>query len=209
MVGCGLWAKAVTASSSEHQLRNPRQGHGGINVKLCRTSPGSPAAKPLSAPPRRQFRFSRLLFSVSPVDSANSSGCFTFCVFVGFLFFSLFCFLAPFGFQLWCPLPVAAAVWRPYISSRFFSLYFSFFLSFVFFFPPQKPESEQGRRTSLEKFTRSVVSSVGFLPASFLFSAVVVSSLVVVLLGGGREPSAFPLPPTPLYFCKCLQVDFA
>uniref|UniRef100_A0A8C8Y0P7 Regulator of G protein signaling 6 n=1 Tax=Panthera leo TaxID=9689 RepID=A0A8C8Y0P7_PANLE len=32
----------------------------------------------------------------------------------------------------------------------------------------KKPESEQGRRTSLEKFTRSVVSSAGFLPSTGL-----------------------------------------
>uniref|UniRef100_A0A8D2HQH3 Regulator of G protein signaling 6 n=1 Tax=Urocitellus parryii TaxID=9999 RepID=A0A8D2HQH3_UROPR len=33
----------------------------------------------------------------------------------------------------------------------------------------KKPESEQGRRTSLEKFTRSVVSGVGFLPSAFFW----------------------------------------
>lgn len=40
----------------------------------------------------------------------------------------------------------------------------------------KKPESEQGRRTSLEKFTRSVVSSVGFLPSTFLLILVLVFS---------------------------------
>ncbi|XP_019656268.1 regulator of G-protein signaling 6 isoform X4 [Ailuropoda melanoleuca] len=58
----------------------------------------------------------------------------------------------------------------------------------------KKPESEQGRRTSLEKFTRSVVSSAGFLPSTFLLVFLCFFNfllLVVVSLGGGRESSAF------------------
>nr|XP_012293474.1 regulator of G-protein signaling 6 isoform X1 [Aotus nancymaae]XP_012293475.1 regulator of G-protein signaling 6 isoform X1 [Aotus nancymaae] len=54
----------------------------------------------------------------------------------------------------------------------------------------KKPESEQGRRTSLEKFTRSVVSSVGFLPSSFLL---IFFSFGCCFLSGGRESSAFSL----------------
>ncbi|XP_011945249.1 PREDICTED: regulator of G-protein signaling 6 isoform X2 [Cercocebus atys] len=66
----------------------------------------------------------------------------------------------------------------------------------------KKPESEQGRRTSLEKFTRSVVSSVGFLPSTFLLILVLVFSffflsffppLVVVSFGVGGSPVLSPL----------------
>ncbi|XP_073751607.1 regulator of G-protein signaling 6 isoform X3 [Callorhinus ursinus] len=59
----------------------------------------------------------------------------------------------------------------------------------------KKPESEQGRRTSLEKFTRSVVSSAGFLPSTFLLVFLCFFNFFVVgcrFLRGGRESSAFP-----------------
>nr|XP_054385631.1 regulator of G-protein signaling 6 isoform X1 [Pongo abelii] len=60
----------------------------------------------------------------------------------------------------------------------------------------KKPESEQGRRTSLEKFTRSVVSSVGFLPSAFLlvlvFSSFFSPPLVVVSFGVGGSPVLSP-----------------
>ncbi|XP_048076032.1 regulator of G-protein signaling 6 isoform X3 [Ursus arctos] len=58
----------------------------------------------------------------------------------------------------------------------------------------KKPESEQGRRTSLEKFTRSVVSSAGFLPSTFLLVFLCFFNFllsVVVSFGGGRESRAF------------------
>ncbi|XP_054385631.2 regulator of G-protein signaling 6 isoform X1 [Pongo abelii] len=60
----------------------------------------------------------------------------------------------------------------------------------------KKPESEQGRRTSLEKFTRSVVSSVGFLPSAFLlvlvFSSFFSPPFVVVSFGVGGSPVLSP-----------------
>ncbi|XP_026967475.1 regulator of G-protein signaling 6 isoform X2 [Sagmatias obliquidens] len=58
----------------------------------------------------------------------------------------------------------------------------------------KKPESEQGRRTSLEKFTRSVVSSAGFLWWLFfsvLFSVCTVV-IVVVSFGMGGSPVLSP-----------------
>ncbi|KAB0342294.1 hypothetical protein FD754_019220, partial [Muntiacus muntjak] len=68
-------------------------------------------------------------------------------------------------------------------------------------FEDAQPESEQGRRTSLEKFTRSVVSSAGFL---WFFG------FLSVFLGGGcrflregREPSALPSAHPPVVFCEC------
>uniref|UniRef100_A0A673TDB6 Regulator of G protein signaling 6 n=1 Tax=Suricata suricatta TaxID=37032 RepID=A0A673TDB6_SURSU len=61
----------------------------------------------------------------------------------------------------------------------------------------KKPESEQGRRTSLEKFTRSVVSSAGFLPSTFLlgFFFFFVSSVVIVVVSfeAGGSPALSPL----------------
>ena len=82
-----------------------------------------------------------------------------------------------------------------YLKNFFFSVFFS--LSFF----SLKPESEQGRRTSLEKFTRSVVSSAGFL---WFFG------FLSVFLGGGcrflregREPSALPSAHPPMVFCEC------
>nr|XP_008521987.1 PREDICTED: regulator of G-protein signaling 6 isoform X2 [Equus przewalskii] len=70
----------------------------------------------------------------------------------------------------------------------------------------KKPESEQGRRTSLEKFTRSVVSSAGFLPSAFRLVFPFFSFVFGCrFLWGGRESSAFPLD-TPPFFCECLQL---
>ncbi|XP_049754605.1 regulator of G-protein signaling 6 isoform X2 [Elephas maximus indicus] len=67
----------------------------------------------------------------------------------------------------------------------------------------KKPENEQGRRTSLEKFTRSVVSSVGFLPSTFLFCFLFLVLFCCCFLWGGWESGAFLLG-TPL-----LQVSAA
>lgn len=87
------------------------------------------------------------------------------------------------------------------------------FLPTLFFFLPLKPESEQGRRTSLEKFTRSVVSSAGFLSSTFLLLLVLQTFFFPSLFGcrllwGGRGVQCFPSSHSPLFFCKCLQLLF-
>ncbi|XP_016063630.1 PREDICTED: regulator of G-protein signaling 6 [Miniopterus natalensis] len=66
----------------------------------------------------------------------------------------------------------------------------------------KKPESEQGRRTSLEKFTRSVVSSAGFIPSRpFGF----LSSFMSSFPSGWEGVQCFPPQHTPFF----LQVSAA
>lgn len=210
----GLLATATQGSCFQAQPRESNRqpsptaasgagGGGGSTQSKGSTAPPWPFRKPrpCSHSPwgsREAACFSWASVPLLSVGSASTSGRFSlpafgFCV----LFFSCGCCCL----EITCKLKI------------FFPLYFSPYPP-PFFFLPLKPESEQGRRTSLEKFTRSVVSSAGFLPSVFLLLLVLVFQIFFFWLSpslGWEGVQCFPPPPLhspPFFFCKCLQLLF-
>lgn len=110
---------------------------------------------------RRCLKRSKKLTGEKVTFSKSRSSDVSFCKGFWFLMFAAanidYWFLHFFTFSPCCFLVFCCCFEKLHLSWRVCFLYF-----FLPTFFPVKPENEQGRRTSLEKFTRSVVSSFSF-----------------------------------------------